>query len=131
MHAWDKPQISIKTDEPVFHMVKGENYGRIVNLANGKVHGEYVKYKIINGKHAEFPLSDIDFVDFEIYVSKRYKKDFTTFVNAYGGIASAKKCFDTASKSSWLLNYWAERIEEFENTFSASYRLETCTADSA
>ena len=128
---FDKPKNSASEDEPMFHMPKGNNYGRTANLRNKITAAEYDGYKDKIKAPAHFPISDMQFLDFEIELSCKHAEEFTAFINAYGGLQSAKEIFDAASKPSWLINYWTERKEEYESTFPESYGLETCEAYSA
>lgn len=130
MHAWDKPEKSENACEPMF---RPQNYGHICNLKNETVLNEYIKFKkSINDAH--FPISDLQFLDFEIEFARNHRKEIKVFINEYGGIEVAQATLTAMSKPSYLINYYAEKKKEREkreNTFPASYRLETCTADSA
>lgn len=120
MKSFNEPQRIIKIYEPVFHMKDKLDYGRIVNLGNPKVLALFNLYVEKTREKAIFPLSDRKFKIFEILVSRIFSNEFREFINSFGGLENAKRAFDSANKPSNLINYWAERAEKYEDTFSTT-----------
>ena len=131
MKSFNEPQRAAVNAEPMFQMIKGNNYGRTVNLRNETVAAEYVRYKLRIGEHRQFAVSDLSFLYFEIDISRKHPAELAEFVNSFGGLEAAKQVYDAASKTSWLISYWIERTEEYESIVSEPDGLETCEAYSA
>ena len=109
MHAWDKPNITVHTDEPLFRMSK---YGRTVNLGNKTAHAELIDYKRRIGEDINFPLGDNEYLKFEIYISRKYREEFKEYLRKFGGLRTAAITFRAASMPSNLLEYYVERSEK-------------------
>ena len=117
--------------EPMFKISK---YGRTVNLRNKTAHDELIEYKRRNGEHSQFPLGDDAFLDFEIYMSQKYRAEFRSYVVLCGGLRIAAQTFKAASMPSKLIEYWLKVKEDEANgktAVSSSGRLEESTPYSA
>lgn len=117
MHAWDKPQKVVNINEPMF---KTNKYGYTANLANHIVAAEYILYKERQGLPQHYPISDGERLGFEVELTKRYPEEFKAYVSLFGGIKYAKATMNAGSLPAPLLDYWLNKEEEYENTFSAS-----------
>lgn len=117
--------------EPMFKISK---YGRTVNLRNSTAFNELTRYKEENKKHSQFALGDDEFLEFEIYMSKKYRAEFRSYVLQCGGLRIAAQTFRAASMPSKLIEYWLKVKEDEANgktAVSSSGRLEESEAYTA
>ncbi|MBP9988040.1 MAG: hypothetical protein KBT46_00940 [Ruminococcus sp.] len=108
--------IKMKMNEPIFKFP--DKYGRIANLKNQQVAQERNDYSKENNLY--LPLSDDEHLRFEIYLSKKYKKQLKSYCLEYGTVENALLTFCAGNTTSNLLQFlYNERNCKNEKTSSA------------
>ncbi len=82
-----------------------DKYGRTVDLRNHVMKAERDKYCKSIGESPYFPLSDSQYNEFEIAMSKKYRKEFTQYIKGIGGLEIGIKTIAAQNRESSLLNY--------------------------
>lgn len=88
-----------------------DRYGRTLNMCDHTMQLERDAYCKRIGEPSHFPLSDIQHIEFEIYMSKKYRKEFVEYLKKIGGLSNAKNksyaiCFfheDKVTGNLWVI----------------------------
>lgn len=86
-----------------------DKYGRTVNLRDHTMKTERDEYCRSIGESPNFPLSDAQHDEFEIAMSKKYRKEFTQYLKSIGGLEIGVKTVEAQNRKSTLLNHYIER----------------------
>lgn len=89
-------------------------YGRTLNMCDHTMQLEREAYCKRIGEPSHFPLSDIQHIEFEIDMSKKYKKEFVEYLKSIGGLEIGLKTIEAQGRRSYLLNYYMERRHQNE-----------------
>ena len=91
-----------------------DRYGRTLNMCDHTMQLERDAYCKKIGEPSHFPLSDIQHIEFEIYMSKKYRKEFAEYLKKIGGLEIGLKTIEAQGKVSFLLNYYMECKRQHE-----------------
>lgn len=89
-------------------------YGRTVDMRDHTMQLEREAYCKRIGESPHFPLSDIQHIEFEIDMSKKYRREFIEHLKKIGGLEIGLKTIEAQSKVSFLLNFYMERRRQNE-----------------
>lgn len=85
-----------------------DRYGRTLNMCDHTMQLERDAYCKRIGEPSHFPLSDIQHIEFEIDMSKKYRKEYVEYLKKIGGLEIGLKTIEAQCKVSFLLNYYME-----------------------
>lgn len=91
-----------------------DEYGFTTNMSDPAVIQERNEYCNRIGEPTHFPLSDIQHIEFEIELSKKYRKEFKEYLNGIGGLEAGYNTIVASGRTSILLNYYIERRRQNE-----------------
>lgn len=86
-----------------------DEYGFTTDMSDPAVIQERNSYCKRIGEPTHFPLSDIQHIEFEIELSKKYRKEFVEYLNSIGGLEAGFNTIVASGRTSFLLNYYIER----------------------
>lgn len=99
-----------------------DDYGRTLNMCDHTMQLEREAYCKTLGEPSHFPLSDIQHIEFEIKMSKKYRKEFIEYLNNSGGLEASLRVIEAQNRVSFLLNYYMERRRQNERKTALSVR---------
>ena len=109
-----------------------DEYGFTTNMSDPAVIQERDEYCNRIGEPTHFPLSDIQHIEFEIELSKKYRKEFKEYLNSIGGLEAGFNKIAASGRTSFLLNYYIERRRENERKTAFPVRhCKACSNDIA
>ena len=91
-----------------------DKYGFTTDMRESAVIQERNAYCDRIGEPTHFPLSDIRRIEFEIELSKKYRKEFREYLNSIGGLEAGFSTIVASGRTSFLLNYYIERRRQNE-----------------
>lgn len=91
-----------------------DNYGFTTDMNNPTVIQERNAFCKRIGEPTHFPLSDIQHIEFEIELSRKYRKEFKEYLNNIGGLEAGFNTIVASGRMSFLLNYYMERRRQNE-----------------
>lgn len=97
-----------------------DKYGRTVDMRDHTMQIERDKYCERIGESKHFPLSDIQHIEFEIEMSKKYRKEFIEYLNSSGGLEASLRVVEAQNRVSFLLNYYIKRRRQSERKTALS-----------
>lgn len=86
-----------------------DDFGYTTDMRNHTVRAERELYCKEIGEPPQFPMSDIERIEFEIMLSRKYRKEFIEYLKSIGGLEIGLKTIETQGCKSYLLNYYMER----------------------
>lgn len=99
-----------------------DNYGFTTDIRDPAVRQERDAYCKRIGEPTHFPLSDIQRIEFEIELSRKYRKEFKEYLNGIGGLEAGFNTIIASGRMSFLLNYYMERRRQSERKAAFSVR---------
>lgn len=86
-----------------------DKYGFTVDMNDPVAKQERDAYHKRIGEPIHFPLSDVQQIEFEIELSRKYRKEFKEYLNSIGGLEAGFNTIVASGRMSFLLNYYMER----------------------
>lgn len=99
-----------------------DRYGRTLDMSDHTMQLERDAYCKRIGEPSHFPLSDIQHIEFEIYMSKKYRKEFVEYLKKIGGLNVASLTIAAMNKKSNLIEHYMERRRQDERKTALSVR---------
>lgn len=117
---------------PAMFKYPPDKYGFTVDMKNQTVQTEREMYCKEIEEPVHFPLSDIQHIEFEIKLSRKYRKEFIKYLKGIGGLEIGLKTIEAQNERSFLLSYYMERRRQNERKATFPMRhSETCPDDVA
>lgn len=117
---------------PAMFKYPPDEYGYTTDMRNHTVQAERELYCKEIGEPPHFPMSDIERIEFEIMLSRKYRKDFVDYLKSIGGLEIGLKTIEAQNRRSYLLNYYMERRRQNERKTALPVRHgEACSDDVA
>lgn len=89
-----------------------DEYGFTTDANNETVLAERKIFCEENHIHPIFPMSDIEHIAFEIYLSRKYREEFIDYLESIGGLNHGYLTIEAMSRRSFLLRYYTDRRDK-------------------
>lgn len=93
-------------------------YGFTTNASDKTVLAERKIFCKEKNLHPIFPLSDLEHIELEIRLSKKYGKEFNEYIGKFGDVPKAYKLAEAMNRKSYLLAYYMRMEENAKKTVS-------------
>lgn len=89
-----------------------DEYGFTIDASNETVLAERQIFCKAHNIHPRFPMSDLEHIEFEIYLSKKHRKEFIEYLESIGGLNHGYLTIGAMNRRSFLLRYYIDRRAE-------------------
>lgn len=89
-----------------------DKYGFTTDASNETVLTERQIFCKAHNIRPQFPMSDLEHIEFEIYLSRKYRKEFIQYLESIGGLNYGYLTVEAMSRRSFLLRYYIDRREK-------------------
>lgn len=86
-----------------------DDYGFTTDANNEIVLAERQIFCEAHNIHPRFPMSDAEHLEFEIYLSRKYREEFKSYLLRFGGLRNTYRLVEAKNGKSFLLRYYIDR----------------------
>lgn len=83
-----------------------DEYGFTTDASNETVLAERQIFCEAHNIHPRFPMSDLEHIEFEIYLSRKYREEFIEYLLSIGRLNHGYQTVKAMSRESYLLAYY-------------------------
>lgn len=97
-----------------------DEYGFTTDASNETVLAERQIFCEAHNIHPRFPMSDLEHIEFEIYLSRKYREEFIEYLLQFGGLNNTYRLIEAKNGKSFLLRYYINRRAESDTNEKAT-----------